>query len=288
MVAERNFTDYLNFALPIGGLVVTAILFSLTTLFVKNPWIIYTAGTVGIGAPFFFVEARSVTVGVLIFSILLILLAVRRIRKDFKMSIGFGLHKTLKTGLPLFFSVSSLLVATYYLSVLTEEKAVSSLLPKPAFDVTFRALEEPLSGLIGLPIKNGDSTIDEVLSELLEDKLKSQGVSLSQVAQSELKRLVKTQRQDLSKNFGLELSGNEKISDVFYNLISVRIQDLLGPYKSYIPYVSAISIFLAFKTFTLPLYYFSLLITFLLIRLMIATNMLKVEKTSIEVEKLTL
>ena len=288
LVAEGNFGDYLNFALPVGGLVAAAVIFSLAALFIKNPWVIYGSGVLGIGVPFLLVEAKAIVVSALIFSIFLIFLAIRRIRKDFHLSLGFSLHKTTKTGLPLFFSISSLLVATYYLSTLTEEKAISSLLPKPAFNVSLKVLAGPLQDISGLPVANLDSTVDEVLTKLLEDELKKKGVSVSQTAKGEFNRMISAQRAELAKNFGIKLSGQEKLSDVFYNTVSVKIQDLLGPYKPYIPYASAIALFLAFKTFTLPLFYISMLITFVLIRLMVATNILKVEKQSIEVERLTL
>ena len=287
-IIAGEFQNYTDFLWPVFGLIVAAVFFSLSALFIKNSRIIYGAGMVGISTPFLFVEATPTAVAILTFSLFLIVVAIRRIRQELHLSLGFSVQKILKAGIPLFFSISSLLIATYYLATVTEEKAISAILPKSVFDITLKVVAKPLEGISGLQLDNAEATIDEVLTKLVEDELKNQNILLPQVTKSELKRLVSQQREQLAKNFGINLTGNEKLGDVFYNSISLRAKSMLGPYKSYVPYASAIAFFLAFKTFTLPLYYFSMLITFVLIRILITLKILKVEKEQIEVERLTL
>lgn len=288
LAAEGNFTEYLRFIPSVAGLIVAAIFFSLGAIFIKNAKLIYGTAAISVGAPFFFVSATQTALAVLGLCLIVIFLAVQRIRNEFYFSLGFSVSKILKSGLPLFFTASALIIATYQFSTISEEKAISALLPKSVFNTTLKLMGKPLEDITGLPLGNSNSTVDEVLTKVIKEGLENQGISLSQIAESELERLISVQRNQLAKNFGLTLKGSEEIKDVFYNSISARLTQLLDPYKSYLPYASALTFFLAFKTFTLPLYYFSMLITYVLIRLMIATNILRVEKEQMEVERLTL
>ena len=265
-----------------------AVFFSLGAIFIKNTKIIYGTAAISISAPFLFVPATQTAIAVLGLCLIIAVLAVKRIRNEFYFSLGFSVSKILKSGLPLFFTASALIIATFQLSAVSEEKAISAFLPKSTFDTVLKFMGKPLEDITGLPLSNSGATVDEVLTKVIRDGLEGQGISLSQVAESELKRLVSLQRNQLAKNFGISVTGGEKIGDVFYTSISTRLGELLGPYKSYLPYVSAAAFFFAFKAFTLPLYYFSMLITYVLIRLLIATNILRVEKEQMEVERLTL
>ncbi|KKW18963.1 MAG: hypothetical protein UY61_C0071G0001, partial [Candidatus Adlerbacteria bacterium GW2011_GWC1_50_9] len=49
---------------------------------------------------------------------------------------------------------------------------------------------------------------------------------------------------------------------------------------------AAMVFFLAFKAFTWPLYFISMLLTYILIRLMVFATIVREEKVTIEVEKL--
>lgn len=287
-IIAGEFERYTNFIVPLAGLVVAGTLFSLASIFIKKDFLLPGVCVLAAVVPYFFISLTGVAIGAIFAHVLLLLLASYRIRKEFVLSLGFSVLKILKGGLPLFFTLSSLVVAVFYISMITEDNAISSLLPKPAFQATLKGISGPLLPILGLPATDFEATIDEALTTLLKQELESQKVLIEKIPKKEIARLIASQRESLSKNLDINLRGDEKLSDVFYSAITERLQELLGPYKKYIPYASAIAFFLAFKTLALPLYYLTLLITFLLIKLMITFSIIKREVHTIEVEKLTL
>lgn len=243
---------------------------------------------VSFGTPFLFVGATNIIAGIFVATALLISFAVYRIQQEVAYSLGFSIVKTLKSGLPLYFTIFALVLAVLYSANLDEEKAVSSLLPKPALYFSLQSLGGFAKSLIGLPVINPDATVDELLKTLLEEQLRPQGLNFANLPAQEIRRLLIAQRQELSRQFGIDVSGNEKIIDIFYTATIKRLRELLGPYTSYLPAISALVFFFAFKTLTVPLYYLTLLITALLIRLLRAVNVVRSERQQVEVERLTL
>lgn len=287
-IIAGEFEHYINLIVPLAGLIVAGTLFSLASLFIKNDLLLLGVCVLAAAVPYFFTSLTKVAIGAIFAHVLLLLLASYRIRKEFVLSLGFSVLKILKGGLPLFFTLSSLTVAIFYISMITEDNAISSLLPKPAFQATLKGISGPLLPVLGFPAADFEATIDEALTTLLKREFESQKILIDKIPRKEITRLIGSQREALSKNLNIHLRGDEKLSDVFYTAVTERLQELLGPYKKYIPYASAIAFFLAFKTLALPLYYLSLLITFLLIKFMIAFSIIKREVRTIEVEKLTL
>lgn len=290
MIAAGEFQNYGNFIIPLAGLIVAASFFALAALFIENKWLIHSSTILSVGTPYLFIQANTTVVALLAITLFFSAFAVYRIRKEFIFSLGFNLSKTTKAGLPIYFTVASLLISTFYFSNITEEKALSSILPKSAVGFALKNLSGPLGSLTGLnlPALNPEATVDEVLLKLVEEELKSQGVTISRLSRPELLAAIAVQREGFAKNFGIKLKGQEKLGDILYSTISQRIEELLGPYKKYLPVASAVAFFLAFKTFTIPFYYLTTLVVFLLIKIMVWSKILRSEKQQIEVERLTL
>lgn len=289
LLTGGEFQNYRSFIIPVGGLILSASLFSLAALFIKNKWLAYSSAVIAIGAPYLMTRATGLVAGIGLASAALIVLAIHRIRKEYSLSLGFSLSKTTKTGLPIYFTIASLIISVFYFGNITEEKALSSILPKPAIGFALKNLSGPLGTLTGLdlPALNPEATIDETIIKLVEGQLKSQGLAASQLPRQEFLSAIAAQREGLAKNLGIKLKGQEKIGDVLYGVMGQRIEELLGPYKKYLPAASAIAFFLAFKTFTIPLYYLTTLTAFLLIKIMVRSKILRSEKQQIEVEKLS-
>ncbi|MBI2640940.1 MAG: hypothetical protein HYW91_03615 [Candidatus Sungbacteria bacterium] len=287
-IAAGELQSYLNFVIPVLGLLFSASLFSLTALFIREAKIVYPAIVIGVSAPYFLTTASGFTLSALAVSALLAALALYRIRKEYALSPGFSITKFLKSGLPLYLTVLSIVISTFYLAGINDKNAVSTLLPRPALDFTLRALSGPLGSVAGLPEINPEATVDDLLKELLSDSLKTQGVELSKIPQSEISRLLRTQRDEFSSKYGIKLEGDEKVGDFLYKTVTGKAEDLLGPYKNYLPYASAVAFFLALKALTIPLYYMALLSAFLLIKLLVFSRIVRSEKVSLEVERLTL
>lgn len=287
-IAEEVFTSYGQFIVSIGSLVIAVAVFGIAATFVQNPWIMYISAAVSVILPFLLIPLAPIAGGTAGICALLTLLAVRRIRKEFNLSLGFSVATIFKAGIPLFLTVCGIIISFFYLNDVQKKDAVRAIFPRTAFNVTIRALGGPLRSLTGSQAFTPDETVDQFFQELIKKQLGSRGIALDQIQSKELQRLLVQQRNEIAKSYGIKLNGNEKLGDVFYTTIIERISDLLGPYRIYLPYASALTFFLAFKTLSLFLYLIVVGAAFLFIELMTVMHLLAREKKQIEVERLTL
>lgn len=285
---EGGNQGYAPLAFAIAGLLIAAVFFSLNALFVKDARLAYAAAGLSVGAPYFFVPATNFAVTALVISILLGLFAIRRIRWETAFSLGFNVSKTLKNGLALYFTIASLIVTVFYFAALDKEQAFESILPQPTFNALLKIMSVPLESLTGLSIKSPDATIDEVFSNLVQKQLQSQGVSVPTALSSQTVRLLESQREAISNQLGISLTGKEKVSDVFYTATADRLKMLLGPYARYLPAISAVAFFFAFKAFTVPLHWVTLLAVWIAVKTLVAAGVLRYTKEQVEVERITL
>lgn len=290
LVAAGEFGTYKKFLLPFIALILASVFFAIAALFIRNHYLVYPALMIGSGAPYFFMPANIVSILTLILSVGGAFFAARHIRKEYLFSLSFSLTKTLKAGLPLYFTVASLIISVFFFSQLTEEKVISTLLPKSAFTLILEKMQGPLVSITGFsfPKISSKTTVDELLNGILQEQLKSQGLQISQLPAKELNALRQSFLLELNKKYGVKAGGKEGAIDLFYDTISRYLRVFLDPYKFYLPYASALAFFFAIKALTLPLYYISMIAAFLLIKILVFSKILRSEKQQIEVERLTL
>lgn len=288
LIMAGEFKDFFGFIAPILGLALASTLFGMAATWVTNPRFLYPILIAGLVLPLVFVEPKNMAVALAVLVAILASSAIFRTRKEYELSLGFSATKIFKTCLPLYFTIASLIIAAFYFSGLDEEKAISSILPRSTLNFFLNRLSGPLTSELGLPHLSPDATVDEVLVDVVAGQLQAQGIGTDRLSKAELARAITTERQELSRQYGITLKGGEKVSDVFYNTITLRLQDLLGPYREYLPYVSAVAFFFAFKALTIPLYYVSLLMGILLIKILRAGKILRSEKKTIEIERFSL
>lgn len=287
IVRAGEFEHYMNFILPLGSLVVIASLFGLSAIFIKNSWIRYGTGMLSLSAPYLFIEATPTIIALLIVSLILTALAIYQISKEYLLSVRFSLMKILYTGIPLYFTVTAIILSAFFFSGLDEKNAIVSLLPKSALTAFWGTIAQSF-GLKYFAEITPDTTLDELLKSAVEEKLKSQGIDLSEVPKRELTGLIAEQRKLLAKEYGLTLTGKEKVIDILYAAITQKASSFLGPYERYLPTVSAIVFFFALKTITFPLYYLTLFLTYVLVKILIYAGVLTLQKQQIVVERLVL
>src|SRR3989344_6460192 len=140
LVAAGEFQNYGSFIIPLASLILSASLFLLAAIFVENPRLIFGAAFISAGIPYFFVPANTTIIILFLASLGLAFSAVYRVRKEFNLSLGFSLSKLAKSGLPIYFTISSLIISVFYFVNIKEEKNISALLPKSAFNFTLKIL----------------------------------------------------------------------------------------------------------------------------------------------------
>jgi len=286
LLTEGEYRDFVRFILPVVGLAVSASLFALLGIFVRTRTLAYAFPIIGVGASYFFISATPSTIGAFLASVLLILYAVYRMRQEYEYSLGFSVAKIVRAGLPVYFSVVALIISMFYFSGLNEERALSAFVPRSLIQFFLDRMSGGSGFFSDLPKVDAETTVDDLLFVIAERELIKQGVSPASVPKGELAKIISLQRDNLSNQFGITLSGEEKISEAFYSAITEKIQSFFGPYKNFLPVAAAIIFFLAFKAFTWPLYFISMLLTYVLIRCMVLATIVKTEEVVIKVQKL--
>ena len=281
--------NYTQFFAPTAALLAAASLFALGAILIDTKWLLYAASGTAVGAPFLLSSASATAAVMLPGSVLLAIFAARRIRKEHLLSLGFSASKILKAGLPLFFTISSLIVSVFYFATLDDpQKAASAVIPRPVSDLAIRVLAEPLKRATGLPEIDPNLTIDEILASSVRAEFQSRGAGLTPASERGLTELLAHQRDQLAKEYGIPLRGSERVGDVLNQAIIDRLQEILGPYAEFLPFISALAFFFAFKAFTFPLYFLTVFSTALLIKSLRALTIVKSETRQIEVQHLTL
>ena len=288
LIAEEAFNSYGQFITSIGSLVAAAALFGIAAIFVRNSRIMYGSAILGIAIPFSFIPGDPLVFIVMGVCVIFTVFAIRRIRKDFNLSFGFNVAHSFKSGIPLFLTAYGIIISLFYLNDVQKKDTIRAVFPRTVFNVSIRALGGPLRSLTGSESFTPDETVDQFFQGLIKKQLADRGIQIDQVPGKELQRLLVQQRGEIAKSYGIKLTGSEKLGDVFYTTIIERISDLLGPYRIYVPYASAVTFFLAFKTLSFFAYMIVLGVAFLLIKLMIMTGIVIRKKEQIEMERVTL
>ena len=108
---------------------------------------------------------------------------------------------------------------------------------------------------------------------------------LSAAAREELLR---QGRKVLSEELGATLTGKEKIGDIMYRTTNTQLERFAGSYRAYLPVIAAVGFFITAKTLTLPLYWISLLLIFIVVKSLKSDGILKSEQVMIQSERLGL
>lgn len=284
LIAIERLGSITLFSLPIASLFLFAVCFSLLAILGKSTALGYAAVAAAFVGSFFFVTASSLVILLLLLTLLGGWWAFHRIQQESILSVSFRLSKILRQGLPLFFTTIAILISLFYfVGIVSRED--SAIVPRSIFDISLPLLGGTLQGI--LPGFRPDATIDQLLVELLKTQLGDK-VDISNLSSSQRGALLKEQRLALEKGFGISITGKERASDVLYALTNQKIEELVGSYKPYLPYLSAFGFFLTIKVLTLPLYFIALGLIWLVVQLLLAIGALKRETVTIEAERITL
>ena len=285
LIFAGSYSDLWLFLLPLLALFLFAAFFSLLALLGQSPTVGSLAVLASFVGSFFFVKASSVVLVGLILTLAASLWALRAILLEVKSGSIFRLSKILRQGLPLFFTAVSLLISVFYFASLTETGA-TTVLPRAIFDLSLPYTEGALQGL--LPGFKSTLSIEELLMKTVESQLASEGVNVSSLPREQIEKLLKSQRSALERALGASLPEKGNAADLLYDLTNSRVENLLGSYKSYVPYISAIGFFLTIKILSVPLYLISLGFVWVLLQLLLAIGVVRWETVNVEVKRISL
>lgn len=270
------------FSIPILLLFFFALCFLVLALFGRSVLLGYGATAAAFIGPFFFLTPSVQILSALLLTVVTACYAYGKIQSERNTSPAFQMRRIARAGLPLFFTAAALLISVFYLAFI-EMKNQQALIPKEVFDFSLPLAERALRGAI--PGFQSGATVDELLFGVL---IRQSGtpVDFQTLSKEERNQLLESVRTGLARGLGITLTGKENAADLLYELANQRVVDFLGTYSRYIPYISAFGFFLTVKIVTLPFYLITLGAGYLVMRLMLATGVLRKEKTLLEVERI--
>ncbi|MFA6973752.1 MAG: hypothetical protein WC238_03395 [Parcubacteria group bacterium] len=270
---------------------------------------------------------------VILFSFLLLLLAIGRIRNDLHLNIRISLWKTIRTGSTVIVVVLGLVITSqYYFSV--KDAPLGKIIPKFKMEGLSSSLTSKIISALNPDFKNLDDknlTVDQLILETQKKQLEQadggqivpdaqinalidqqlgenipvqqrealKAQYLQKVKDQQSKMLGENQdlileqaRKQLADMVGVEITGQEKVSDLFSEVINSKINNYIVPNLSgdkNFPILPIIMTFILFLTvvplgsFLSPLW---ILIVSLIFRLLVAAEVVKIKKVMTEVEVL--
>lgn len=289
VIVAGEFQQYRVFVVPVSLLILAAALFSLAALLVRDTALMVCSMIATGFMPYALsFPSGGIAWGVVVATALLLPFAASYIRKEMESSVRYRVSKFIKQGLGIYFTATALVFSLFYLQRIDNGHIFSILFPQPLFDVTLRAFSGTIQEVTGLPKIQPEQTVNEVLAELVQSQLKSQGLSPEKIPQKEFNRLLAAERAEFAKTYHIALGGGEKIGTVFAHAVTSKIKDTVGSYNRYLPLVAAVAFFFAFKALSILFRVIAIALAVLLMKLLVLVKVVKKEKEQLEVERLVL
>jgi len=281
-----EFRNAAFYSLPVVSLIAFAILFALSSAFIRERLIRGMTAILGLSAGYLFLSYTASALPAAALSGLGGWYAASTIANETAASNSFRTRKILRGGLPVFFTSVALMLAVFYFSLLSAHAGFDQLfVPKALFDAAVPLLEKPLRTI--LPGFRTDASVDDLLLASAAAQL-GEAVDLGALSRPEREALLEQGREALTAEFGVTLRGDERAGDVLYQVTNAQFEKFLGPYRRYLPLISAVGFFIAVKALTLPLYWLTTILVFIVIRLLAMAGFLERVKETVEVERLKL
>lgn len=274
--------DYLiaSFALALSY----AVFFGLTALLNAPSRFAYLLALIPFGVAGFILSAHVwLSMGVLLAAMLSIL-SWFQIRRSEEVTMSFSVVKGLRSGLPLFFTSLALLGSLFFYEEQKKQDIVE-FIPRQAFNIFFPYFAGALGQ--GEATASPDDTIDELIARLVVEEAGT-ALGTNSVPPSYLEAFVRAQREAFSKQFGIELRGDEKVGDVFYLVANKKANEIAGPYIDYLPIAFSVGIFFALKALSLPISWLAIAISSLIVWIMRKSGILQEVTQSVTITSYTL
>lgn len=199
---------------------------------------------------------------VLVLCFLAFWLASKKIKKEETIEVNLNYWRIWKRGLPVLITGLILIIAmVYYFSPnLIEMRRVEIRLPRDVFNF----IVTPLEGLIGERLSGGSLKTDA-----------RNFLSQEQII-------------ELKEKYGITIKPGDTGRDVLYELVNFQIDNAGGPYKKFIPLGLAVTLFIGLKIISMIYVAIVIMLSWLVLKLLIATKFVKREIVKKEVETVKL
>lgn len=252
---------------------------SILLLFADRPRLLFLPYMLGMIPLFYFFGSSLVILPAYVLLFVAAFISYSRIRLELKSRITFHIPILLRQGLPTLLTAFSLACAMGYYVETThapERITIRDIVPQSSFTHVFQNTAPVLSHTI-LPGFEQNDTIDSYT----EKQLRVNGIDLEQFSHEERLRVLKEARIHLFSK--MELTGKEKLADVFYDIVAARSEQFLDSYQRFVPLALAIGFFLFLRTVALPYGWIVICITRGIVAIMKKSGMVvRVEKNAVK------
>jgi len=260
-----NSNYFVNYwALIVGVFILFGIATCLAMLLIKNKYILF--GSFGLSLLLFFVFLNNEAFYYLVFLIILFLAFLRaskKIKKEEDIQINLDFWRIWKRGLPILITALILVISiVYYFSPELMNKRQNKI---SISEKTMNAILRPLEGLI-------------------QEKFPS-GISLDSDAD---KILLPEQKKELETKFGIKIEKGDTGRKVLYTIIDYQLNNVTGAYQYLIPLGLAIGLFITLKIASLLYIPIVIMLSWLVLKILIAIKFAGLEKIQKEVETVKL
>ncbi len=209
-------------------------------------------------------------------ALLLFLFAYIRMEHNLKNALKIRFHSAILYGASTIVTISALLMASasYFFPFDISEFKVSEKMFKPILPVAEKIIK------LQAPFYESGMNVDEFL---LKSASLQTGISES-VLKKNFSAELKKQRQELSKNLGLELSGKDTLLSLMVKKSNFYIEKYISSNERIIPFVFALFVFLTIKSFGFFLNRFGVFLAWIAFEALKLLKVIRIEKGQTEKE----
>jgi len=267
------------------------IIFSLSAVLIKEKYLIALEALLALAASLIFAISFWHLV-IIVLGFLFISLAAGRIKKDLELNIKVDLRKTVHTGSTIIiFSLSLIIASQYYFTV--KDSGAEKLIPKFKMEGITGSLTSKVLSSIYPEFKNLDEdnlTVDQLLLETQKKQLEQEGGMKNiqnKISDINQNIILEQGRKQISQMTGAEITGQEKVADLFSETINNKINSFVVPNlgnnkdSSILPIIMTIFLFLtviSLGSFLSSLWIFLVKVVFIVLVKMKVVLIAKVQK----------
>ncbi|MBX4188088.1 MAG: hypothetical protein KW793_03060 [Candidatus Doudnabacteria bacterium] len=220
-----------------------------------------------------------VFVGGLIF-FLLSLLFQRRVQDEKKNQLNFSIRRTLG---------NSQVIITYALLILVGFMIYSNVHGdfNKDRDQFYRKLGE--TAVKGIPYLSQDRSqynLSQSMQEFFRKQAEQQFPQFNQVSAEQQRILLRQIQQNFQQQFGVDADENATLKVALTEVVTQRLRESLGRFERFFPLLFTILIIALLRTFAFVFNWIVLFVSWLLFKALLIVRFFRIEKETIEVEKL--
>jgi len=298
-----NIPNSSHWVLPTICFTVFFITIALSVILIKKRYIILLILATSFFASLFF-SFSLWHVLLLLLSFILAEVAAERIAADLRLNIKFNISRSVRTGRTLMILALSIAISSQYYAEIRNNNQIE-IIPEFQMGGTINQILP----MMFPDLKNNledDLTVDEFILEITEQNIgnftgDSLGIVLpdgnmalsdnqmDRIVQNSQDRIIEEERKNLSQMAGMTLTGDEKISDVFSEMVNQKINTFFAPSlqpgsQPILPWLASIILFLTVASLgSLLSSLVGYLIAFIF-WLMRKTSLVNISKVQVEME----